>query len=82
MAKFDEESEDLSGDDMGGLDMTDDSEVEDIQADMDIPMEGEMEEDMFGSFGNMKRKDFKGDTYYDEYDRQAKDSDLYGIDTL
>jgi len=79
MAKFDEESEDLSGDDMGGLDMTDDSEVEDIQADMDIPMEGEMEEDMFGSFGNMKRKDFKGDTYYDEDDRMAKDSDLYGI---
>jgi hypothetical protein len=64
---------------MGGLDMTDDSEVEDIQADMDVPMEGEMEEDMFGSFGNMKRKDFKGDTYYDKDDRMAKDSDLYGI---
>jgi hypothetical protein len=79
MGKFDEESEDLGGDDMGGLDMTDDSEVEDIQADMDIPMEGEMEEDMFGSFGNMKRKDFKGDTYYDQDDRMAKDSDLYGI---
>jgi hypothetical protein len=52
MAKFDEESEDLSGDDMGGLDMTDDSEVEDIQADMDVPVEGyEMgEEDM--DYGN------------------------------
>jgi hypothetical protein len=49
MAKFDEESEDLSGDDMGGLDMTDDSEVEDIQADMDIPVESEMEE---GGYGN------------------------------
>ena len=40
MSKFDEESEDLGGDDMGGLDMTDDSEVEDIQADMDVPVEG------------------------------------------
>jgi len=50
MGKFDEESEDLGGDDMGGLDMTDDSEVEDIQADMDVPVEGyEMEE---GGYGN------------------------------
>jgi hypothetical protein len=50
LSKFDEESEDLGGDDMGGLDMTDDSEVEDIQADMDIPVEGyEMEE---GGYGN------------------------------
>jgi len=49
MGKFDEESEDLSGDDMGGLDMTDDSEVEDIQADMDVPVESEMEE---GGYGN------------------------------
>jgi hypothetical protein len=50
MAKFDEESEDLGGDDMDGLDMTDDSEVEDIQADMDIPVEGyEMGE---GGYGN------------------------------
>jgi hypothetical protein len=51
LSKFDEE-EDLGGDDMGGLDMTDDSEVEDIQADMDVPVEGyEMgEEDM--DYGN------------------------------
>jgi hypothetical protein len=42
--KFDEDAEDLGGDDMDGEDLTDDSEVEDIQADMDIPMEGEMEE--------------------------------------
>ena len=50
LSKFDEESEDLGGDDMGGLDMTDDSEVEDIQADMDIPVEGyEMDE---GGYGN------------------------------
>jgi hypothetical protein len=50
LSKFDDEVEDLGGDDMGGLDMTDDSEVEDIQADMDIPVEGyEMEE---GGYGN------------------------------
>jgi hypothetical protein len=50
LSKFDDEAEDLGGDDMGGLDMTDDSEVEDIQADMDIPVEGyEMEE---GGYGN------------------------------
>jgi hypothetical protein len=49
LSKFDEESEDLGADDMGGLDMTDDSEVEDIQADMDVPVESEMEE---GGYGN------------------------------
>jgi hypothetical protein len=50
LSKFDDEAEDLGGDDMGGLDMTDDSEVEDIQADMDVPIEGyEMEE---GGYGN------------------------------
>jgi hypothetical protein len=45
--KFDEDSADLSGDDMGGEDLTDDSEVEDIQASMDIPAEGEMDEDHY-----------------------------------
>jgi hypothetical protein len=80
MSKFEEDSEDLGGDDMDGEDLTDDSEVEDIQADMDVAVEGEMEEgDMYGSFGNLKRKDYKGDTYYDENDRLAKDSDIYGI---
>lgn len=54
MDKFEEDSEDLEGDDMGGDDMdgedlTDDSEVEDIQSDMDIAIEGEMEEDDFGN---------------------------------
>lgn len=49
LSKFDEESEDLGGDDMDGMDFTDDSEVEDIQADMDIPMEGEMEEEGYGN---------------------------------
>ena len=45
MSKFEEESEDLGGDDMDGEDMTDDTEVEDIQADMDVAVEGEMGED-------------------------------------
>jgi hypothetical protein len=40
MSKFDEDSEDLGGDDMDGMDLTDDSEVEDIQADKDVPVEG------------------------------------------
>ena len=80
MSKFEEDSEDLGGDDMDGEDLTDDSEVEDIQADMDVAVEGEMEEgDMYGSFGNLKRKDYKGDTYYDENNRLTKDSDIYGI---
>ena len=79
LSKFEDETEDLGGDDMDGEDLTDDSEVEDIQSGMDIPMEGEMEEDMYGSFGNMKRKDYKGDNYYDENDRRVRDSELYGI---
>ena len=47
MSKFEEdETEDFGQeDDMGGEDMTDDSEVEDIQADMDVPVESEMDED-------------------------------------
>jgi hypothetical protein len=49
LSKFEEDSEDLGGDDMGGLDMTDDTEVEDIQASMDVPVESEMEE---GGYGN------------------------------
>ena len=57
MEKFEESSEDLEGEDMGGDDMdgedlTDDSEVEDIQSDMDIAIEGEMEEEDEDDFGN------------------------------
>ena len=48
VSKFEEDSEDLGGDDMDGEDLTDDSEVEDIQADMDVPVEGEMEEEGYG----------------------------------
>jgi hypothetical protein len=49
VGKFEEDSEDLSGDDMDGADLTDDSEVEDIQADMDIPVESEMGEEDYGN---------------------------------
>ena len=33
----------------------------------------------YGSFGNLKRKDFKGDEYYDDMDRPVKDIDIYNI---
>jgi hypothetical protein len=50
VGKFEEDSEDLGGDDMDGEDFTDDTEVEDIQADMDMPVESEMdEEDDYGN---------------------------------
>lgn len=39
MSKFEGESEDLGGDDMDGEDMTDDTEVEDIQSDMDVEID-------------------------------------------
>ncbi len=47
MTKFEEDETEEYGqeDDMDGEDMTDDSEVEDIQADMDIAIESEMEEE-------------------------------------
>ena len=46
LSKFEEDTENLGGDDMDGQDFTDDTEVEDIQADMDVPVEGG--EDMAG----------------------------------
>jgi hypothetical protein len=51
MSKFEEdEAEDFGAeDDMGGEDMTDDTEVEDIQASMDVPVESEMEEENYGN---------------------------------
>jgi hypothetical protein len=39
ISKFEESSEDLGADDMGGTDLTDDSEVQDIQASMDTEVE-------------------------------------------
>ena len=41
ISKFDEESEDLGMDDMDGEDFTDDTEVEKIQTDMDVPVAGD-----------------------------------------
>ena len=67
MDKFDEDSEDMGGDDMDGEDLTDDSEVEDIQTDMDIPMEGEMEETEVGEYYHSNIKDL-GDFEDDEED--------------
>jgi hypothetical protein len=51
ISKFEEDSEDLEGDDFGGEDLTDDSEVEDIQSDMDveIPVDQEMGENYNGA---------------------------------
>ena len=45
MSKFEEDSEDLGGDDMDGEDYTDDTEVEDIQSDMDVPVDQSGDED-------------------------------------
>ena len=57
---------------MDGEDMTDDTEVEDIQSDMDVEMEGEMEEsDIYGSF--------KDDEWYDQDDR-SHDSNSFDFD--
>ena len=57
MDKLEGQEEDLGGDDMDGEDLTDDSEVEDIQADMDIPMEGEMEEGDYYENEDMEEED-------------------------
>ena len=52
VGKFEEDSEDLGGDDMDGEDFTDDTEVEDIQADMDVAVESEMDEEEDEDYGN------------------------------
>lgn len=44
LSKFEEAEEREEGEEMGSEDLTSDSEVEDVQADMDIPVESEMEE--------------------------------------
>ena len=36
-------------------------------------------EERYGSFGNLKRKDFRGDQYVNDYDRYVDDEELYGI---
>jgi hypothetical protein len=72
--KFEEdEAEDFgSEDDMGGEDMTDDSEVEDIQADMDIPVESEMEESGHGAIFDSIFKESKVDKVISKYFEVSK----------
>jgi len=36
-------------------------------------------EERYGSFGNMKRKDFRGDSYVRDDDRFVDDDEIYGI---
>lgn len=67
MSKFEEDSENLGGDDMDGEDMTDDTEVEDIQSDMDVEMEGEMEEYGHGSILDSIFKESKVDKVISKY---------------
>jgi hypothetical protein len=79
MDKFEEVETDYESDEMD-LDMTGDEEMDmDLDMTLDEPVEGEMGEEMYGSFGHLRRKDSKGDTYYDELQRNPKDSDIYGI---
>jgi hypothetical protein len=67
MSKFEEDSENLGGDDMDGEDMTDDTEVEDTQSDMDVEMGGEMEEYGHGSILDSIFKESKVDKVISKY---------------
>ena len=66
ISKFEEyEDEDYGQeDDMDGEDLTDDSEVEDIQSDMDVPVDTEMAEGMYGSFGDREMEEEEEDGGY------------------
>ncbi len=66
-------NDEMSDDEMGDDELAPDEELQ-----PEVPS-GEMGEGMYGSFGNLDRKDFKGDKYFDEKDRTPKDSELYGI---
>jgi hypothetical protein len=73
LSKFEDETEDLGGDDMDGEDLTDDSEVEDIQADMDIPMEGEFEEGyMYDDVDEVNPDDVFDDEEFEKHRRHSK----------
>jgi len=85
MSKFEggdelSDEEPMDNDDMNDEDDDTDMGGEEVTSEPPANPEGEMGESMYGSFGNMKRKDYKGDNYYDENDRRVKDSDLYGMD--
>ena len=55
LGKFESDEEgDMGGDDMGGEDLTDDSEVEDIQSDMDIENDADMVDDGASGFGKVE----------------------------
>jgi hypothetical protein len=73
LSKFEDETEDLGGDDIDGEDLTDNSEVEDIQADMDIPMEGDMEEGyMYDDVDDINPDDIFDDEDFRKYKRHSK----------
>jgi hypothetical protein len=73
LSKFEDETEDLGGDDMDGEDLTDDSEVEDIQADMDIPMEGDMEEGYeYDDVDDVNPDDVFDDEEFEKHNRHSK----------
>jgi hypothetical protein len=91
IAKFDEDSEDLGGDDMDGEDFTDDTEVEDIQSDMDVEVEEgfmyddvdeDNPDDFYNDFGFATHDgSFDGDDseYDDEYvPKKSKLSKRFG----
>jgi hypothetical protein len=79
LSKFEDETEDLGGDDMDGEDLTDDSEVEDIQADMDVAVEGDMGEGYeYDDVNDVNPDDFYNDEDSYKYSKfKKKDSD-YG----
>jgi len=76
MSKFEEQEEDfgddMGGDDMNGEDLTDDSEVENIQSDMDIPVESEMEESGHGAIFDHIFKESKVDKIISKYFEVSK----------
>jgi hypothetical protein len=75
MNKFEEDETDefSQEDDMDGEDFTDDTEVEDIQADMDIPMEGDMEEGYeYDDVDDINPDDIFDDEEFEKYKRHSK----------
>ena len=78
LTKFEDTETDYDMD----MDMSmDNSSESDFDFDMDSEetVDSEMGEGMYGSFGDTRRKDSKGDVYYDEKDRLVRSGDIYGI---
>lgn len=91
--KFEEDSLDLGGDDKDGTDLTDDSEVEDIQSDMDVAIEGELDElhgihdlgtkkGIYGSFGGHKWHDEDDAPFIGNFDFDYDEEDFDDFDKL